>query len=570
MDTRALTGAETFLRLLSSMGVERIFASPGSEWSPVWEHLAKPYAEPGAIPVYMSSRHEEVALGMASGYAKSSSKLPAVMIHTTVGSLHGAMAMRGALHENVPMVVFAGESIGFGNDDGPDPGAQWLGSLADIGGPARLLAPCVKWSFGVNTRSAFPSTIQRACQLAMAAPRGPVFVSLPMEFLFDLMPTNAPAAAALPVRATAAPQGIAQLADMLAAAKKPVIVTERAGENPASVAHLVAIAELLGAPVVESRSTKVINFPRSHPLHAGFNALPAIAGADVVFMPGVIAPWHPASAGPAPGAKVALLDENPLRQEKPVWGYQTDLCLFGDIEGSLAALLVELKKRVRAGDPARAQAAGQWAAKSAARRKATADEALAAKSKKPLDARWIAHQLNELLPPDAALVDETITTRSVLVPVLERLKSFYTGSVGGLGTGLGTALGVKAAHPEKTVICTIGDGSFNYNPVTAALGFAQEHGLAILVIIFNNQGYASQQMGIPHYYPQGHAVKTGNFSQTSISPNPDYAALAPIFGGYGERVEEPGEVRAALERGLKAVASGKLALLDMRLEPIND
>jgi acetolactate synthase-1/2/3 large subunit len=570
MDTRALTGAETFLRLLSSMGVERIFASPGSEWSPVWEHLAKPYAEPGAIPVYMSSRHEEVALGMASGYAKSSSKLPAVMIHTTVGSLHGAMAMRGALHENVPMVVFAGESIGFGNDDGPDPGAQWLGSLADIGGPARLLAPCVKWSFGVNTRSACPSTIQRACQLAMAAPRGPVFVSLPMEFLFDLMPTNAPAAAALPVRATAAPQGIAQLADMLAAAKKPVIVTERAGENPASVAHLVAIAELLGAPVVESRSTKVINFPRSHPLHAGFNALPAIAGADVVFMPGVIAPWHPASAGPAPGAKVALLDENPLRQEKPVWGYQTDLCLFGDIEGSLAALLVELKKRVRAGDPARAQAAGQWAAKSAARRKATADEALAAKSKKPLDARWIAHQLNELLPPDAALVDETITTRSVLVPVLERLKSFYTGSVGGLGTGLGTALGVKAAHPEKTVICTIGDGSFNYNPVTAALGFAQEHGLAILVIIFNNQGYASQQMGIPHYYPQGHAVKTGNFSQTSISPNPDYAALAPIFGGYGERVEEPSEVRAALERGLKAVASGKLALLDMRLEPIND
>src|SRR5439155_419995 len=93
IQTKGLTGAQTMLRVLGEMGVERIFASPGSEWSPLWEALAEPGVE--RMPVYMSTRHEEVALGMASGYAKSSGKLPAVVIHTTVAALHGAMAERG-------------------------------------------------------------------------------------------------------------------------------------------------------------------------------------------------------------------------------------------------------------------------------------------------------------------------------------------------------------------------------------------------------------------------------------------------------------------------------------------
>jgi acetolactate synthase-1/2/3 large subunit len=83
IQTKGLTGAQSMLRVLAKMGVEKIFASPGSEWSPVWEALAEPGVE--GMPQYYSTRHEEVAVGMASGYAKSTGKLPAVMIHTTVG-----------------------------------------------------------------------------------------------------------------------------------------------------------------------------------------------------------------------------------------------------------------------------------------------------------------------------------------------------------------------------------------------------------------------------------------------------------------------------------------------------
>jgi acetolactate synthase-1/2/3 large subunit len=568
IQTKGLTGAQTLLRVLGKMGVEKIFASPGSEWSPVWEALAEPGVE--GMPQYLSTRHEEVAVGMASGYAKSTGKLPAVMIHTTVGALHATMGMRGALHEQIPMVVFAGESIGFGEDEGPDVGGQWQGHLGDLGGPAKLVDHTVKWSFGVNTKSILPSTIQRACRLAMAGPRGPVFVSLPMEYLFDKMTKDLVSDKGAAPLATADAKGIEELADMLAGARWPVIVVEDAGKTAQSVNCLVEIAELLGCPVVETRSTGVINIPRTHPLHSGYDPKEIVQGSDVIFLLAVIAPWHPASITPSAGAKVAVLDENPLRAEIPYYGYQNDLCLTGEIESSLEHLLGALKKRISKGEAARSQRAAELKAKNDARRKQWREEAMALANQKPMDTRWVAHEASQVLPADVMLVEETITHRLAVHRYFDNLKpgSFFNGCIGGLGTGLSTALGVKAANPKRPVVCLIGDGSFNYDPAPAAFGAAQEHNLPFLTIMFNNQGYLSQKSGIPKYYPEGWAVKSNNFSGLHIVPCPDYAQIVKAFDGYGEKVEEPGEVRKAIERGLRAVAGGQVALIDIRLKPV--
>jgi acetolactate synthase-1/2/3 large subunit len=570
IQTKGLTGAQTMLRVLAKMGVEKIFASPGSEWSPLWEALAEPGVE--GMPQYYSTRHEEVAVGMASGYAKSTGKLPAVVIHTTVGALHATMGMRGALHEQVPMVVFAGESIGFGEDEGPDVGGQWQGHLGDMGGPAKLVDHTVKWSFGVNTKSILPSTIQRACRLALAGPRGPVFVSVPMEYLFETMTKDVPSDLGSAPLATADPQGIEELANLLAGAADPVIIAEDSGRTLKSVECLVEIAELLGCPVIETRSTGAINFPRTHPLHGGYDPKEGVQGADVIFLLAVIAPWHPASRTPVQGAKVAMLDENPLRAELPYYGYQSDLCLTGEIETSLEHLLAALKKRVSKGDATRARRAEDLKAKNEARRKKWREEAMALADKKPMETRWVAHELSQVLPADAMVVEETITHRLAVHRYLDGLKpgSFFAGCIGGLGTGLSTALGVKAANPKRPVICLIGDGSFSYDPAPAAYGAAQEHNLPFLTIMFNNQGYLSQKSGVPKYYPGGWAVKSNNFSGLHIAPCPDYAQIIKAFEGYGEKVEEPSEVRKAIERGLRAVAGGQSALLDMRLKPVAD
>jgi acetolactate synthase-1/2/3 large subunit len=567
IETEGLTGADTLLRVLSHMGVDRIFASPGSEWSPVWEAFAKAKAQSEGVPLYITSRHEEVAVGMASGYAKSTGKLPAVMIHTTVGALHATMALRGALHEQVPMVVFTGESLGFGEEAGPDVGAQWLGALADIGGPARLVDRCVKWSYGVNAKSLLPSTIQRACQLAMGTPKGPVFVSLPMEYLFDKMTKNA-AAENIPVPAPMAdPAAIEELAATLAGAKSPLIITEEAGRSAATVDSLIELAELLGAGVVESRASSYINFPRTHPLHAGFEPQEFLPESDAILLLGVVAPWHPASKKLAPGTKLAVLSDNPLRSDLPYWGYPVTQIVTGEVEGSVRFLLDAVRKRITKGNSDAARRAENWRSRHEKRKAEWREEALRRKEQKPIDTRWVTYELAQMIPADAMVVEETITHRLSIHRYLDMLKpgAFFAGCIGGLGTGTGTALGVKAANPKRPVLCLIGDGAFNYDPGLAALGVCQEHNLPIMIVLYNNYGYHSQKSGVPRFFPDGFAVKNQDFIGISINPSPDYAMIARAFEGYGEKVEEPGEVRAALQRGLKAIAAGQMALIDIRL-----
>jgi len=275
---------------------------------------------------------------------------------------------------------------------------------------------------------------------------------------------------------------------------------------------------------------------------------------------------------PSPGATVAILDENPLRHDMPYYGYQADLCLTGEVESSLEQLLAALKKKISANDSSRKQRADELGKKNAARRKAWREEAQALANQKPMDTRWVAHEVSQVLPADAMVVEETITHRLAIHRYLDGVKpgSYFAGCVGGLGTGLSTALGVKSANPKRPVICMIGDGSFNYDPAPAVYGAAQEHNLPFLTIMFNNQGYLSQKSGIPRYYPDGWAVKSKNFSGLHIAPCPEYAQIIKAFDGYGEKVEEPGEVRKAVERGLRAVASGQSALLDIRLKPVEE
>jgi len=550
-----MTGSEALLRALRAMGVETIFASPGSDWAPLWEALAAPNAA-ADFPAYVSSRHEDTALGMAMGYAKATGKLPAVVLHTTVGALHGAMLMRAALHERIPMVVLAGESIGF-SEEKTKVGRQWLRLLTDTGGPAKLMEGCVKWSFGLNTPAILPQSVQRACQLAVAAPRGPVFLSVPVEHLVHEVP-KAPPPAVLPSPEVASDSTLKAIADTLNGARNPVIVTEEAGRDPAAVDALVALADKLGAPVFEAWQPYYVNFPREHPLAGGvaYDDMPEmLKDADAVFLVESVLPWHPPSS--VTDKKVLVLGEDPLRSNLPFWGFRADVIASGDVTSSLNALLPFVKSK---------SADNGWRAKLAARR----ERFLKVEQKSVIETAWVGHELNAVLPADAVVVNETISHRLALHQQLERLGkgSHFEASFGGLGVGLGLALGVKFAQPKRTVVVTIGDGAFHYNPVVGSFGAAQELGLPLFVVVFNNGGYQSQKNDVGNYYPQGNAMKAGRVIGTRITPSPDYTLLARAYGGVGEVVEKPGEVRAALQRGIAAAQKGQLALLDVRMKPV--
>jgi acetolactate synthase-1/2/3 large subunit len=571
MITKGMTGADALLRVLREMGVEKIFASPGSDWAPLWEALAKPNRS-GEVPDYISSRHEETAAAMAIGYAKTTGRLPALVLHTTVGALHAAMALRAALHERIPMVVLAGESIAFAEGELPDTGRQWLRLLTDVGGPARLVAPCVKWTFGMNTSLLLPHTIQRACQLATSAPKGPVFVSVPLEFMLATMTNDPPAGAVHAHPPAAQTAAIEALASELCAARNPVIITEEVGKSVAAVGELVALAETLGAPVVEAWQPTYVNFPRAHALYCGVASVEMaemLKEADLVFLVESVGPWHPPSALPASDTRVVALGEDPLHPHLPFWGFRADRIVAGDPEASLALLVREVRKTIAPG--ARADAIARWRARNDKRRARNRAAARTAGARATIDTSWAVHELDALLPDDAVIVDETITHRLDIHRLLDRLTpgSYYEASYGGLGMGIGMALGVKAARPDRTVVNLIGDGAFHYNPVPGSFGAAQEHGLPILVVLFDNAGYRSQKGDVINEYPDGWAVKENRFVGTSITPRPDYALLARAYGGHGETVSSPGEVRAAFARGLEAVAKGQFALVSVRLDAVN-
>ena len=144
--------------------------------------------------------------------------------------------------------------------------------------------------------------------------------------------------------------------------------------------------------------------------------------------------------------------------------------------------------------------------------------------------------------------------------VLRRVKALRAPS--GLGQGLGYALGVKMALPERTVVVTIGDGSFMYNPVVPTLALAAEHDLPLLILVFNNSQYAVMKHFHKRFYPDGTAVTDDDYYGVNIK-GPNYEQAAAMVGGYCQRVEDPADLPAAIEAAYASVKLGKLAILNL-------
>src|SRR5580704_9014637 len=126
-------GGEALLQACTDLGADYIFSSAGSEWAPVWEALARREAAGEAAPRYLDLAHETIAVGMATGYAAVTGRVQAVL-------LQGANAVQGALLTGVPVVVCSGESTGYGDGAGRDPGSQWYRNLSIVGGPQAFAA----------------------------------------------------------------------------------------------------------------------------------------------------------------------------------------------------------------------------------------------------------------------------------------------------------------------------------------------------------------------------------------------------------------------------------------------
>jgi acetolactate synthase-1/2/3 large subunit len=564
----ARRGAEIVLDVLQSYEIDCIFASPIAVMAPLWEALAE-RRERGLPerPRYLQCRHEMLAVSAAAGYYRATGRPQVVFLPTGLGVLHGAMALRTALQERVPMTVLSPDTLTYGDVPDADPGPEWPSLLVDLPGPARDAETCVKWAKEVKTPGDLVHELRRALYVADAIPRGPTLLSVPFDLLLGTVSVAAhPPLEARPVMA--APDQLAEIAALLVASEEPIIVTEYGGRSAPERAALTGLAEALAAPVFEFMQPANHNVWRGHPLAMPGPVEPVLARADAVLVAGANAPWHPPQQPLRPDCAVIHLEEDPLRPRAPYWGYRTTHAVAGDRRSNLEALLDEVRRR-RPDPPA--ERAQRWQAykERAVAEARRADDAAAAQPGAAVPAAALFRALHRALPPTAIIVDEIVAQTPAMLRFLFETKPFeqHRGWTGALGTSLGTALGVKAARPECPVVCVLGDGAFHYNPVPAAFGFAQEHGLPILVVVCDNRGYASQTWNTRKYFPGGASVRTGVFVGDVIRPTPDYARLVEAYGGHGERVAEVADLDAAIARALAAVAGGRTALLDVVVDP---
>jgi acetolactate synthase-1/2/3 large subunit len=484
-----------------------------------------------------------------------------VLLHAGVGMLQGSMGVHGALQNEVPMVVMSGESQTLGEDPDLDIEQQWYGGLT-VGGIERFVEPFTKWARAVTSPHTLYESVIRAGEMAQRVPQGPIYLNVALEhMLHDWTPPTA--AREVPPAPTVQPrpEDVETVAALLRTAKSPVVVVETAGRDPKAFSALVELADLLAVPVINGRVSAYANFPTDHPLYLGQGNYKPVADADLVLLVGGRAPWYPARRRPTTG-KIVAIHDNPLKGHMVYQNLHADLYLEGDIAASLALLTAAVKpgkidaeavkaRRQRVTREHESYVAGLRAEREKARNGSGID---------PLS---LMGALGEVMPADTIYVDETITHSGMLRQHLPQTtpQSFFRGS-GGLGQGIGTALGIKLAAPKRPVALLVGDGSFLYNPIIQALGASKRHALPIMIVILNNGKYEAMRKGHIHHYPDGaSASKDLHFGVTIDGP--DYEQLGSHFGFHGARVEKLAELKGALQNALAATKAGQTAILNV-------
>jgi acetolactate synthase-1/2/3 large subunit len=562
------SGAEAFLAQMKALGsVRYMFANTGTDHGPLIEALAKTAKEDPRDIQPIVVPHEQAAVSMAHGYYAVTQKPQMVLVHTLPGTANALGGVINAASCNVPLFLVAGRTpITEGElRAGKSQNIHWRQESRDQG---NIVREFVKWDYEIRTNQNLAAVVSRAYKIAMSEPRGPVYMTLPREWLFEamestqLLSTDALAPAS---KMQADADALEKAAEWLIAAESPLIVTKYLGRNPEAVQSLIELAELLSIPVVQQLS--YVNFPTDHPLNLGIQTTKYVRGADALFFIDTDVPWEPPNRNVLrEGVKIIHLERDPMFTAIPGWGFPADLPVTGCSEISLPALSAIIRSKLAALPKNKLDER---------RRKIEAEHnemiremdanVAAAKNQKPIHPVWLSHCIGEAMDDKTIIANETITSRLAEVIHLNRPGSmFNTPLAGHLGWGLGAAIGMKLGAPEATVIAAEGDGSYMFSAPTACHFTAQKYRIPFLTVVYNNQVWNASLNAARGLYPDGVAARTRNFPGTDLSPSPNFELTAQACGAYAARVEEPSEVPDALVKALKVVKEeGRQALLNV-------
>jgi benzoylformate decarboxylase len=548
-----ITGKRAFLEILKQEGASVIFGNPGTTELPLMDALA---VENDIR--YVLGMQEAAVMAMADGYAQASGKLTVVNVHTTPG-LGNAMGMLyDAQKAASPILLTAGQHDQDFNQSEPI-------LYAELPPIAR---PLVKWSVEVHRIQDLPLLVHRAAKTAMAPPTGPVFLSLPGDILkneadLDLM---APTRVAPRVRGDRA--AIEAAADVLASARRPIIMAGDAVAQSRAHAEMVELAELLGAPVYAELIPNSASFPSSHPLFRGAmgrgqTAMRKIFDQhDVLFSVGadLFALSLPSDVAPVgPDLRMVHLDIDPWELGK---NYPAEVAILGDPKATLPELIAALRARM---SPA-AQSAGRERLKSASAETLAELEKLKAKARSmagdsPVQALSLIHAIGEILPKDTVVIDETVSSGGGLRQLVKSddPQSFFGLRGGGIGWGIPASIGVKIALPDRPVIALVGDGSSMYT--IQALWTAARYKVGVVFVIFNNTSYRILKQRL--FAQRGYAAQQDTYVGMELNdPAIDFVGLARSLGVPADRAKTVHDATDLIAKGL---AGGTPVLVEVEL-----
>ena len=541
--------ADAFLRALADHGVDYFFCNPGTDFPPVVEAFSRAKKTNAKVPKPILVPHENLAVGMAHGAYLMTGRPQAVMVHVNVGTGNTLNNLTNLSRDRVPLILAAGrtpitEKGSFGSRTRP---IHWAQEMFDQAGMVREM---VKWDYELRVPGQVGDVVARAAEVAMAHPRGPVYLVLPRE---PLSATLAEPIGPTKPRPQAAevhpdPHSIATLAEWIAAAERPLIVTATLPAE--AVPALEHLAERCAIPVV-THSPRTLCLPSSHAMHFGFEPGALLADCDLAIVLESDVPWIPHLQHPPAGCRVVHVGEDPFFVRYPMRSFPSDLAIKCGATHALNALNEATEPRIQMAAARIAARRARLTERMRNRRAQLAKDSAPAATISP---EHLSHAIGEAVGPDAIIFNEYPLRFDHCAR--EKPGTFFSlGPAGGLGWGFGAALGAKLAAPDAFVVATLGDGAYMFANPTVGHWVSAAHNLPILTIVFNNSRYGAVRRATLSMFKEGVAGENDGRTLADLDPAPPYDEMAKAQGAHAERVEKPADLPGALARARDAVVN---------------
>jgi acetolactate synthase I/II/III large subunit len=568
------TASSDLLQGLVDLGIEYLFCNLGTDHAPLIEEMAHWREQGRAFPKLILCPHENTAVHMAGGYAVATGRGQAVLVHVDAGTANAAMGLHNLCRTRIPVLLIAGRAPMTTFDDVTGGRDTYVHFIQEPFDQASVVRPYVKWEYNLAWPSMAHEVVSRAGAVMQSDPTGPVYLTLPREVL--AAPVDAANVGAyghqnhLPVRAQGAdPSAVRAIAEQLMRSDNPMLVTAYAGRNREAPALIEKLAVLCGMRVCEF-NTIYMNIRRDSPYFAGYNPAAFTEQADFGLMVDVDVPWIPKTTRVNPNAYWAQLDVDAIKRDIPMWGFP----LNARIEGDSARLITQLIEIIEssATPEFKTKAAARGLALKTAHAQNRQKAALLAQARGVVNAinpHYLCAVMGQKIDFHDVVLNEAIrNTMAVFEQIPREVPGSLMGlSGGGLGFSAGTALGIKLAQAKNRVIHFVGDGSFYFSNPSSVYAVANQYGLPILTVLLDNGGWSAVKESTLRMYPQGEAKSTNQFA-SDLGYATDFAAIAEAAGAHGERLTDPEQVEAAIERCLAALDAGRSALLHVRITPL--